>query len=107
MDLLKHHTNWLRAIVGVMYFLLFTVLLSSSLFVSKLHLQVGEPSPQLITAQWNKDIEDTVKYTQDQDAAAKAVQPVYKPDDDYLTILTNDLDENVHSLACRSDNCGG
>ena len=106
MDLLKHHTNWLRAIVGVMYFLLFTVLLSSSLFVSKLHLQVGEPSPQLITAQWSKDIEDTVKYTQDQDAAAKAVQPVYKPDDDYLTVLTNDLGKTFIALRAAATTTG-
>lgn len=91
LDPLRHHTNWLRAIVGVMYFLLFTVLLSSSLFVAKLHLEVGDPSPQLITAQWDKDIEDTEKYTQDQDAAAKAVQPMFKPDEDYLLLLTKDL----------------
>ncbi|MDR3543714.1 MAG: HDIG domain-containing protein [Desulfosporosinus sp.] len=106
MYLLRHHTNWLRAIVGVMYFLLFTVLLSSSLFVSKLHLQVGEPSPQLITAQWSKDIEDKVKYTQDQDAAAKAVQPVYKPDDDYLTMLTNDLGKAFVALHAAATTTG-
>jgi len=106
MDLLRHHTNWLRAIVGVMYFLLFTVLLSSSLFVSKLHLQVGEPSPQLITAQWSKDIEDTVKYDQDQDAAVKAVQPVYKPDDNYLTLLTNDLAEKFTDLRAAATTTG-
>jgi len=93
MDLIKHHTNWLRAIVGVMYFLLFTVLLSSSLFVAKLHLVVGEPSPQLITAPTSKDIEDTEKYTQDQDAAAKAVQAVYKPDDVYLRQLTKEIEK--------------
>ncbi len=91
LDLLKHHTNWLRAIVGVMYFLLFTILLSSSLFVAKLHLVVGEPSPQLITAPWDKDIDDIEKYSQDQDAAAKAVQAVYKPDDEYLGQLSKDL----------------
>ena len=91
MDSLRHHTTWLRVIVGVMYFLLFTVLLSSSLFVAKLHLEVGEPSPQLITAPRDKDIEDTEKYVQDQDAAAKAVQAVYKPDDEYLSQLTKDL----------------
>ncbi len=93
MDWLRHHTSWLRAIVGVMYFLLFTVLLSSSLFVTKLHLVVGEPSPQLIIAPWNKDIEDTVKYTQDQDAAAKNVQAVYKLDDEYMKQLTTDIDK--------------
>lgn len=93
MDSLRHHTTWLRAIVGVMYFLLFTVLLSSSLFVAKLHLVVGEPSPQLITAPRDKDIEDMAKYSQDQDAAAKAVQAVYKPDDEYLSQLTTDLEK--------------
>jgi len=92
-DSLRHHPTWLRAIVGVMYFLLFTVLLSSSLFVAKIHLEVGEPSPQLITAPRDKDIDNTGKYTQDQDAAAKAVQAVYKPDDDYLSQLTKDLNK--------------
>ncbi|OLN30470.1 HD family phosphohydrolase [Desulfosporosinus metallidurans] len=98
MDWLRHHTTWLRAVVGVVYFLLFTILLSSSLFVSKLHLEVGEPSPQLITAPWNKDIEDSEKYTQDQDAAAKAVQPVYKPDDEYLSVLIKDLGKAFSAL---------
>jgi len=92
METLRHHTIWLRAIVGVMYFLLFTVLLSSSLFVTKLHLEVGVPSPQLITAPRDKDIEDTEKYVQDQDAAAKAVQAVYKPDEDYLNQLSKDIE---------------
>jgi len=91
MESLRHHTTWLRAIVGVMYFLLFTVLLSSSLFVAKLHLEVGMPSPQLITAPRDKEIEDTAKFAQDQDAAAKAVQPVYKADEQYLTQLTQDI----------------
>lgn len=98
MDSLRHHTTWLRAIVGVMYFLLFTVLLSSSLFVAKLHLVVGEPSPQLITAPRDKDIEDKEKYSQDQDAAAKAVQAVYKPDNEYLSQLAKDLEKAFAAL---------
>lgn len=98
MDWLKHHTTWLRVIVGVVYFLLFTILLSSSLFVSKLHIEIGEPSPQLITAPWNKDIDDPEKYVQDQDAAAKAVQPVYKSDDDYLSVLSNSLANSFNIL---------
>lgn len=98
MDWLRHHTSWLRAIVGVMYFLLFTVLLSSSLFVTKLHLVVGEPSPQLIIAPWNKDIDDVVKYTQDQDAAAKAVQAVYKLDEEYMKQLTSDLKKGFDAV---------
>ena len=98
MESFKHHTIWLRAIVGVMYFLLFTGLLSSSLFVAKLHLEVGEPSPQLITAPRNKDIEDTQKYAQDQDANAKAVQAVYRPDDEYLNQLTKDLNKAIVAI---------
>jgi len=97
-DSLRHHTSWLRAIVGVMYFLLFTVLLSSNLFVAKLHLEVGEPSPQLITAPGNKDIEDKEKYAQDQDAAAKAVQAVYQPDDIYLSQISVGLDKAFAAL---------
>lgn len=106
MDWLRHHTTWLRVIVGVVYFLLFTILLSSSLFVSKLHLEIGEPSPQLITAPWNKDIDDPEKYAQDQDAAAKAVQPVYKPDDEYLNALTSSLANAFNTLRETSTTAG-
>ena len=78
MESIKHHTIWLRAIVGVMYFLLFTGLLSSSLFVAKLHLEVGEPSPQLITAPRNKDIEDTQGIDkQSQELIGEQEQPQY------------------------------
>ena len=97
-DFLKHHTMWLRAIIGVMYFLLFVTLLSSNIFVSKLQLELGEPSPQLITAPFNKDIEDVVGYTQNLEKAAQAVQPVYKPDDEYLNLLTKDLGETFTAL---------
>jgi putative nucleotidyltransferase with HDIG domain len=90
-DLRYHHTTWLRFIVGMTYFLLFTILLSSNLFVSKLHLEVGDPSPQLIKAPWSKDIEFTEKYNREKAAASKAIQPVYKPDEDYLNSLTKDL----------------
>ncbi len=105
LDWFRHHTFWLRAIIGVMYFLLFTVVLSSNLFVSKLHLEVGEPSPQLITAPWTKDIEDTEKYAQDQEAAANAVQPVYKPDEEFFNDLTRDLGNDftaLHNAAAAS-----
>ncbi|MGI6119200.1 MAG: HD family phosphohydrolase [Desulfosporosinus sp.] len=94
---LKHHSTWLRVLVGVVYFLLFMFLLSSSLFVAKLNLVVGEPSPQLITAPYDKDIEDTKKYLQDQEAAAKAVQAVYMPDEQYLSQLSKNL-ENAFAV---------
>ncbi|MDO0821883.1 HD family phosphohydrolase [Desulfosporosinus nitroreducens] len=103
-DWLKHHTTWLRAIVGVMYFLLLTVLLSSNIFVSTLHLEVGEPSPQLITAPWTRVIVDQAKYTRDKEAAAKAVPPVYKPDEEYLTLLTKEVGNAFISLREASDN---
>ncbi|EGW38704.1 hypothetical protein DOT_3377 [Desulfosporosinus sp. OT] len=85
---------------------MFAVLLSLGLFVSKLHLEVGEPSPQLITAPWSKDIEDTEKYSKDLEAAAKAIQPVYKPDDEYLTELTNDLGKAFNTLSTTATTAG-
>ncbi|WP_083842268.1 HDIG domain-containing metalloprotein [Desulfosporosinus youngiae] len=106
LDWLKHHTAWLRAIVGVMYFLLLTILLSSNIFVSTLHIEIGEPSPQLITAPWNRDIEDQVKYERDKEAAARAVQPVYKADEEYLILLTKTIGNAFISLreASTSEN---
>jgi len=80
----KHHARLLQAIIGVVYFLLFTALLSSSLFADRLQLKVGEPSPQLITAPRDKDIEDLEKYKRDQEAAVIAVQPVYKADETFM-----------------------
>lgn len=85
------NTTWQRTLAAVVYFLLFTFLLSSGLFVSKLHLEVGQPSPQLIRAPWEKTIEDIDKYREDQEEAARAVQPVYKPDEEFLTSVARDL----------------
>lgn len=95
---LKQSTTWQRAFAAVVYFLLFTFLLSSGLFVSKLHIGLGDPSPQLIKAPQNKDIEDLDKYRQDQEAAAKAVKPVYKPDEDYITSIAKDLSKAFVAL---------
>jgi hypothetical protein len=106
MDIPSYYTNWLRAIVGVVYFLLFTVLLCSNLFVAKLNLVVGEPSPQLFTAPRDKDIEDMVGYAQEQDAAAKAVQAVYKPNDEYLNQLTEDLENAFAAVREAADTTG-
>lgn len=98
LDWLKHHTTWLRAIVGVMYFLLLTILLSSNILVSTLNLEVGEPSPQLFTAPWTNSIPDVAKYNRDKEAAAKAVQPVYKADEEYMTSLTKEIGNAFISL---------
>lgn len=91
-------TTWQRTLVAVVYFLLFTLLLSSGLFVSKLHLELGEPSNQLVTAPWQKDIDDMDKYHADQEAAAKAVKPVYKPDEDYISSIARDLSKSFLAL---------
>ena len=95
------NTTWQRGLAGVVYFLLFTSLLASSLFVSKLHISLNEPSPQLILAPWDKDIEDLEKYKKDQEAAAKDTPLVYKADDDFLVGLARDLDKSflvLHDL---------
>ncbi len=84
-------TTWRRGLAGMVYFLLFTLLLSSSLFVSKLHLSLGEPSPELIRAPWSKDIEDVDKYKKDQEAAAKEISLVYKADEEFVAGLASDL----------------
>ncbi|MHB8125626.1 MAG: HD family phosphohydrolase [Desulfitobacteriaceae bacterium] len=77
------------------------MLLSSSLFVSKFHLSLGEPSPELIIAPWNNDIEDLDKYKKDQEAADKNTPLVYKADDDFVAGLAWDLNKSflvLHDL---------
>ncbi|MEA4902535.1 MAG: HDIG domain-containing protein [Desulfitobacterium sp.] len=95
---LKKDTTGQPLIAVVVYFLLFTVLLSSGLFTSRLNIHLGDPSPQLITAPWTKDIEDYEKYKSDQDAAAQAVKPVYTPDEDYLSGVAKDLSKAFVAL---------
>lgn len=94
----KKNTTGRPLIAAVVYFLLFTFLLSSGLFTSRLNIDLGDPSPQLIKAPWTKDIEDMDKYREDQDAAAKAVKPVYIPDEDYLSSVAKDLSKSFLSL---------
>lgn len=92
------NTTWQRTLAVVVYFLLFTFLLSSGLFVSKLHLGIGDPSPQLVTAPWETNIENLNKYREDQEEAAKAIKPVYKPDEDFLTSIAGDLSKSFMAL---------
>ncbi|AHF07850.1 HD family phosphohydrolase [Desulfitobacterium metallireducens] len=94
----KKNTTWQPLIAAVVYFLLFTFLLSSGLFTSRLNIDLGDPSPQLIKAPWAKDIEDYDKYRRDQDAAAQAVKPVYIPDEDYLSSVAKDLSKAFIAL---------
>ncbi|HHY28565.1 MAG TPA: HDIG domain-containing protein [Desulfitobacterium dehalogenans] len=84
-------TTWRYIIALVVCFVLFIGILSSGLFVSKLNLELGDPSPQLVTAPYEKNIEDLKKYYQDQEEAANAVKPVYKHDEEYLTSIARDL----------------
>jgi cyclic-di-AMP phosphodiesterase PgpH len=95
---LMDSTTWQRALALVVYFLVFTFLLSSGLFVSKLHLEVGTPSPQFIQAPWALSIEDLEKYRQDQEAAAQATKPIYKPDEDLITSIASDLSKSFNAL---------
>lgn len=95
----KKSTTWQPVIAAVVYFLLFAILLSSGLFTSRLNIDLGDPSPQLIKAPWTKDIEDLDKYREDQNAAAQAVKAVYIPDEDYLSSLAKDLSKAFIALA--------
>lgn len=84
-------TTWRHILALVVCFLLFISVLSSGLFISKLNLELGDPSPQLVTAPYEKNIEDLDEYYEDQEAAARAIKPVYIPDEDYLTSIARDL----------------
>lgn len=96
---LRTNTTWQRTLALVVYFLLFTLILSSGLFTSKIHLELGEPSTQYIKAPpWDKDIEDLEKYREDQEAAAAATLPVYKPDEEALTGIARDLSKSFMAL---------
>lgn len=92
------NTTWHQILAGVVYFLLFTILLSSGLFASKLDIRVGLPSPQDIPAPWDKDFEDMDKWYADRAAAAKATQPVYMPDEGYISSLAGDLSKAFLAL---------
>lgn len=90
-------TTW-RRIAAVVFFLVFSFLLASGLFVTKVHLKLGEPSPETIPAPWDLDIKDMDRYHLDQDAAEKAAPPVYKPDDEYVSSLATDISRAFSSL---------
>ncbi|CAA7603473.1 HD/PDEase domain protein [Acididesulfobacillus acetoxydans] len=98
MDKFVPNTLWRRVIALAVYFLVFTFLLSSGLFVTKVNIKVGEPSPATISAPWAMDVKDMERFRQDQAAAEKATPPVYKPDDSYLSGLANDLDQSFSAL---------
>lgn len=82
-----------QAAVFVLFFLLFTTVISSGLFGSKLNIEIGEPSPELITAPYDKPIEDLSRYYEEQEAAANAVQSVYAPDEAQIAFLAEDFSQ--------------
>lgn len=84
--------------VFLVFFFLFTAILSSELFRSRLNVELGEPSPALITAPYDKEIEDLTKYHEEQEAAARAVKPVYMADEQYISLLAADLSKTFIQL---------
>ncbi len=119
MDILIRLFRWLRVpvyrlfkssaaqryLAGAVYFLLFTFLLSSSLFVNRLDIKPGEASPMLIQAPYAKVIEDKVKWEKDKDAAAAAVPDVIVADDDAIKGIVNDLSTAFTALkSVQADN---
>lgn len=85
-----------------LFFLLNTALLSSDLFQSKLNIGLNEPSTELITAPYEKKVEDLTKYREDQEAAASAVDPVYKADTSQISYLTADMKRTFKTLSDQS-----
>ena len=89
--------------VFLLFFVLFTIVLSSGLFDSKLNLELGEPSPKLITAPYDKEIEDLSAYHVQQESAANAVSPVYKGDDAQIAVISADLTQTFKLLTGQRD----
>ena len=87
-----------KVLVFLLFFLLFTLIISSGLFVSKLNLEKGQPSPVLITAPYDKSVEDLTSYSEQQEQAANAVAPVYTADQTQISILSNKLDHTFQLL---------
>ena len=87
-----------KVLVFLLFFLLFTLIISSGLFVSKLNLEKGQPSPVLITAPYDKSVEDLTSYSEQQEQAANAVAPVYTADQTEISILSNKLDQTFQLL---------
>ncbi len=77
--------------VFVLFFFLFTAILSSGLFGSKLNVELGEPSPELITAPYTIEIDDLTSYHEEQEKVTESVDPVYAPDESEISSLSEDL----------------
>lgn len=77
--------------VFLVFFVLFSAIISSGLFGPKLNIELGEPSPELIIAPYDKEIEDLTGYHEEQEKAASAVKPVYTSNEQIVTSLENEL----------------
>jgi putative nucleotidyltransferase with HDIG domain len=81
----------LKVAIFMLFFFLFTVTISSGLFGTKLNVELGEPSPELIVAPYDREIEDLTTYREEQQAAASMVEPVYAADESQIAFLAEDL----------------
>ncbi len=88
--LFKDYTSQ-RLLAGLVYFLLFTTILSSGLFFNRFDIQLGDVSTQNIAAPYTKDVEDIQQWKQDQDQAANRISDVIVVDDVVVSGLINDL----------------
>lgn len=93
--------------VFVLFFFLFTAILSSGLFGSKLNIDLGEPSPELITAPYTREIMDLTKYQEEQELAANTVSSVYAADESQLSFLSEDLSQSFRKLEHQRDSNSG
>jgi putative nucleotidyltransferase with HDIG domain len=92
-----------RVLVFVLFFLLFTSVISSGLFGSKLNIELGEPSPQLITAPYDKEVDDLTQYREDQESAAQSVPSVYTADESEISVLSGNINQSFLLLKQQRD----
>lgn len=92
------NSNAMRYIAGSAYFLLFTFLLSSSLFVNRLDIRQGEASPMFIAAPYAKVIEDKAKWEKDKSTVAATVPDVVAPDESVIKVIAKDLSDAFAAL---------
>jgi len=84
-------SNAQRYLAGVVYFLIFTFLLSTSLFANRLDITPGEASPMFIAAPYAKVIEDKAKWEKDKAAVAATVADVVVSDESAIKAIDKDL----------------
>ncbi len=89
--------------IFLLFFILFTAILSSGLFGTKLNIETGEPSPELITAPYDQKIEDLTRYHEEQESAAEAVPSVYAADESQISFLAEDLAQSFLILKRQKD----